>query len=183
MTQPALSLTESQTLQALGQFLVAVLPTGTAIVVGQDNRVASPQSANYAVMTPIMHTRLATNLTTYADGYLTSGPQTRADMQATMVTVQVDTFGPLSADNAQIIQTLFRSDWGVDQFATSGFDVTPLYTSEPRQMKFWDESSQVQQRWTTDCVCQTNPIVTVGQQFADQLAVGVIEVDAVYPPT
>lgn len=181
MTQPTLSLTESQTLQALGQFLVAVLPTGTEVVVGQDNRVASPQSANYAVMTPILRTRLATNLTTYTDGFLTSGPQTRADTQATQVTIQVDTFGPLSGDHAQLIQTMFRSDWGVDQFATSGFDVTPLYTSEPRQMKFWDESSQVQQRWTTDMVCQCNPIVTVPQDFADQVAVGVISVDVSYP--
>jgi hypothetical protein len=99
-----------------------------------------------------------------------------------MVTIQVDTFGPLSGDHAQIIQTLFRSDWGVDQFATSGFDVTPLYTSEPRQMKFNDESSQVQQRWSIDLQLQASPIVTVPQDFADQLAVGVISVDASYPP-
>lgn len=182
MTQPILSLTESQTLQAVGQFLVAVLPTGTDVVVGQDNLVASPQSANYAVMTPILRTRLATNLTTYSDGF-PSNPQIRQDLQATQVTVQVDVFGPLSADNAQVIQTLFRSDWGVDQFTTSGFDVTPLYTSEPRQMKFTDESHQVQQRWSLDVVCQCNPVVTVSQDFADELVVGVIEVDAAYPPT
>jgi hypothetical protein len=174
-------LTESNTLQALGNFLVAVLPTGTEVVVGQDNRVASPQSANYAVMTPILRTRLATNLTAYTDTY-PGTTQTRQDMQATQVTVQVDTFGPLSGDHAQIIQTMFRSDWGVYQFASSGLDVTPLYTSEPRQMKFWDESSQVQQRWTTDVVCQCNPIVTVPQDFAGEIVVGVIEVDAAYPP-
>lgn len=181
MTQPTLSLTESQTLQALGQFLVAVLPVGTEVVAGQDNRVASPQAANYAVMTPILRTRLATNLTTYSDGF-PSNPTTRQDAQATQVTVQVDVFGPLSADNAHLIQALLRSDWGVDQFATSAFDVTPLYTSEPRQMKFTDESHQVQQRWSLDAVLQCNPIVTVPQDFADQLAVGVISVDEAYPP-
>lgn len=179
MTQPTLTLTESQTLQALGQFLVAILPTGTQIVAGQDNRVAAPQAANYAVMTPIMRTRLATNLTTYTDGF-PSNPETRQDVQATQVTIQVDTFGPLSADNAHVIQTLFRSDWAVDQFATSGFDVTPLYTSDPRQMKFTNESHQVEQRWTIDAVLQTNPVVTVTQDFADELVVGVIEVDAAY---
>lgn len=180
MTQPTLSLTESNTLQAVGNFLVAILPTGTDIVVGQDNRVASPQSTNYAVMTPIMHTRLATNLTAYTDTF-PGTTQTRQDTQATMVTIQVDTFGPLSADLAQLIQTLFRSDWGVDQFATSGFDVTPLYTSEPRQMKFWDESSQVRQRWSIDLMCQTAPVVTVPQDFAGELVVGIVEVDAAYP--
>lgn len=180
MTQPTLSLTESNTLQALGNFLVSVLPTGTAVVVGQDNLVASPQAANYAVMTPILRTRLATNWTDYSDGY-PSNPQTRADTHATQVTVQVDTFGPASADNAHLIQTLLRSDWGADQFVTSGFGVSPLYTSDPRQLKFTDESSQVQQRWSTDCVLQVNPTVTVPQQFADQLAVGVIDVQATYP--
>lgn len=182
MSQPTLSLTESQTLQALGQFLVAVLPTGTDIVAGQDNRVASPQAANYAVMTPIGRARLATNLTTYTDGF-PSDPMTRQDTQATQVTVQVDTFGPLSADNAHLIQTLLRSDWACDQFATYGFDVTPLYTSEPRQMPFTDESRQVQQRWSIDCYLQCNPVVTVSQEFADQLAVGVISVDVQYPPS
>lgn len=180
MTQPTLSLTESQTLQALGQFLVAVLPTGTAVVVGQDNRVPAPQSANYAVMTPILRARLATNLTAYTDTYPGS-TQTRQDTQATQVTIQVDTFGPLSADNAQIITTLFRSEWGVDQFASYGFDVSPLYTSDPRQMKFTNESAQVEQRWSLDAVLQANPVVTVPQDFAGELVVGVINVDSAYP--
>lgn len=181
MTQPTLSLTESNVLQALGTFLTAVLPTGTDIVVGQDNRVAAPTATNYAVMTPIMRTRLATNLTTYADGYPTD-PETRADTQATMLTIQVDTFGPASGDNAQLIQTLLRSDWACDQFAGYDFDVTPLYTSEPRQMKFTNESMQVEQRWTIDVQLQANHVVTVPQEFAGEIVAGVISVDAAYPP-
>lgn len=180
MTQPTLSLTESQTLQSLGTFLVAVLPTGTDVITAQDNRVPAPSAANYAVMTPILRTRLATNLTEYTDTYPGS-TQTRQDTQATQVTIQVDTFGPLSADNAQVITTLFRSDWGVDQFASYGFDVSPLYTSEPRQMKFNNESAQVEQRWSLDAVMQANPVVTVAQDFAGELVAGVINVDAVYP--
>jgi hypothetical protein len=181
VTQPTLSITESNVLQALGQFLVAILPTGTAIVVGQDNRVPMPQAANYAVMTPITRTRLATNLTEYTDGF-PSNPQIRQDTQATNIGVQVDTFGPLSGDHAQILATMFRSDWGVDQFGAMALGVTPLYTSEPRQMKFNDESHQVQQRWTTDVYAQIDPIVTVTQDFAAELVVGVIEVDAAFPP-
>jgi len=180
MTQPTLSITESNALQALGQFLVAVLPTGTAIVVGQDNRVPLPQATNYAVMTPITRTRLATNLTEYTDGF-PSDPQTRQDTMSTNLMIQVDTFGPLSGDNAQILATMFRSDWGVDQFEAMALGVTPLYTSEPRQMKFLDESHQIQQRWTTDCDVQVDPIVTVPQDFAAELVAGVIEVDAAYP--
>jgi hypothetical protein len=180
VTQPTLSLTESQTLRALGTFLVAVLPTGTPVVVGQDNRVPAPQAANYAVMTPIGRARLSTNLTTYTDDY-PGTTQTRQDEQDTQVTIQVDTFGPLSADNAHIVQTLLRSDWACDQFEARGFGVTPLYTSEPRQMKFTNESHQVEQRWTLDVQLQVNPIITVPQQFAGEIAVGLIEVDTTYP--
>jgi len=182
MTQPTLNLTESSVLQALGTFLVAILPTGTDVVTAQDNRVPAPQAANYAVMTPILRTRLATNETTYTDNF-PGTTQTRQDTQATQLTVQVDTFGPASGDNAQLLATLLRSDWACDQFAGYGFDVSPLYTSEPRQMKFLNESVQIEQRWTTDVVLQADIAVTVPQQFADQLAIGVVEVDAAYPPT
>ncbi len=181
MTQPILTLTESNTLQALGQFLTAVLPTGTPIVVGQDNRVAPPSAANYAVMSrPLARARLATNLTTYTDTYPGS-TQTRADTQATQLMVQVDVYGPLSADNAQTITTMFRSDWGVDQFASSGFDVTPLYCDDARQSPFHDASNQVEERQIIGCYLQVNPTVTVPQDFAGELVVGVINVDATYP--
>lgn len=181
MTQPTISQTESQCLQALGQFLVAVLPTGTTVVTGQDNRVPAPQATNYAVMTPITRQRLATNLTTYSDGF-PSGPQIRQEAQSTDVGIQVDIFGPQSADNAQLVSTLFRSDWGVDQFGAMVLGVTPLYTSDPRQLKFTNEGHQVEQRWMVDCELQVDPIVTVSQDFADELAVGLINVDATYPP-
>jgi hypothetical protein len=181
VTAPTLSLTESQTLTALGNFLVAIMPAGTTVVVGQDNRVPAPTADNYIVMTPILKTRLATNLTAFTDGY-PSNPQTRADMQPTQVTVQIDIHGPLAADNAQVFTTLFRSSYGCDQFATSGFDVTPLYTSEPRQIPFVNEGRQVEKRYTVDANLHCNPVVTTAQDFADHLTVGVINVDATYAP-
>lgn len=181
MTQPTISLTEGNALQALGTFLVAILPSGTDVVAAQDNRVPAPQAANYAVMTPIGRTRLATNETAYTDNF-PGTTQTRQDTQATQLAIQVDTFGPASADNAQLLSTLLRSDWACDQFSAYAFAVSPLYTSEPRQMKFNNESMQVEQRWTTDVYLQADIAVTVPQQFADELSVGLIEVDAAYPP-
>lgn len=41
-------------------------------------------------------------------------------MQPTEVTVQLDVHGPNSSDNAQIITTLFRDDYAVEQFKTLG---------------------------------------------------------------
>lgn len=90
-------------------------------------------------------------------------------LQPTKVTVQLDVHGPSSADNTQTITTLFRDQYAIDQFATSGFDVTPLYHSEPRQVPFIDAEQQYEDRWTVDVAMQANPIITVPQQFAAQL--------------
>jgi hypothetical protein len=104
-------------------------------------------------------------------------------LQPIKFTAQLDIHGPASADNVQIITTVFRDDYGVEQFAASGFDVTPLYHGEPRQMPFENGEQQIEERWVVDVVMQCNPILTVPQQFAGQLNAELIEVDAAYPPT
>ena len=88
---------------------------------------------------------------------------TTNSLAATQVTVQLDVHGPVSADNAQIITTLLRDDYAVQQFATSGFDVTPLYASDPRQMPFLNGEQQYEIMQTIDAVLQANPIVAVSQ--------------------
>ncbi|WP_321905128.1 phage neck terminator protein [Paraburkholderia tropica] len=90
-------------------------------------------------------------------------------LQATQVTVQVDVYGPDSADYAQIITTVFRDAYGADLFSSSGFDVTPLHADEANQMPLIDGEAQFEDRWTIRCVMQCNPILTVPQQFADEL--------------
>lgn len=95
----------------------------------------------------------------------------RAVMQPVEVTVQIDIHGPSSADNAQIITTLLRDEYAFDQFAASGFDVSPLYANDPRQMPFSNGEQQIENRWVVDAVLQCNPVLTVPQQFADELEV------------
>ncbi len=59
----AISPTQSNLTEALGQFLVATLGlTPAQIIVGQQNRVPEPQSTDFVVMTPIRFERLATNI-------------------------------------------------------------------------------------------------------------------------
>ena len=176
-----LTLTESQTFTALRAFLLGVLPAGVEVIRGQDNRVPEPKGADFVLMTPTLRERLETNITSVLDPYPALGGA-RADRQATRVTVQLDVHGPNSADNVQIVSTLFRSDYATTQFATSGFDVTPLYTSEPHQMPFVNGEQQVEMRWTVDVVMQANPSVTTPQDFAGKLGIGIINVDVVYPP-
>lgn len=103
-------------------------------------------------------------------------------LQPVKFTVQLDIHGDLGADNAHIISTLFRDDYGVQLFKSSGFDVTPLYATEAKQLPFLNGEQQIESRWTMDIVVQCNPVVTVPQQFADQLAINIINVDAIYPP-
>lgn len=102
-------------------------------------------------------------------------------LQPVKFTIQLDIHGELGADNAHIISTLFRDDYGVQLFKSSGYDVTPLYASEAKQLPFLNGEQQIESRWVMDITVQCNPIVIVPQQFADALTVGLINVDATYP--
>lgn len=108
---------------------------------------------------------------------------TQGMLQATKVTMQLDLYGPASSDNAQIVTTAFRDSYAVDQFSSSGYDVSPLYADDAQQMPLIDAESQYEDRWTIKCQLQCNPIVILPQQYASQLDVAVINVDATYPPT
>jgi hypothetical protein len=176
----------SETIAALRAFLLSVLPLGVEVIRAQDNQVPQPLAADFVVMTIIGRARLATNTVTYDDG----GPglaQERHALQPTQVTVQLDIHGPESSNTVQIISTLFRDGYGCDQFTASGFDVQPLFCSDPRQAPFLNESQQVESRWTIDAVMQANPVVTSPQEFAADLRLGPVgavkEVDAEFPPT
>ena len=180
-----INLTESQCFQALGDFITGLVPAGVEVRRAQGNRVAEPAGANFILMTEMGRVRLETNIEDYEDGFL-AAPQTPGVlnlMQPTQFTVQIDAHGPGAAENIQIFTTAFRSSYAVDAFAATGFDVTPLYTGEPHQAPYVNAEQQVEPRWSVDAVLQVNPVVTVGQQFAGSLAIGLIDVDVVYPAT
>lgn len=190
---PTLSLSESQTMTALRSFLLGVLAPGVEVVAGQDNRVAEPVGTDFVVMTPTMRERIETNVVTTLDGLLLAMPVpgTRMDLQPVKFTVQIDVHGPLGSDNAQVITTLFRSEYGANAFAASGFDVTPLYAGEPHQTPFLNGEQQQEDRWSIDAVMQCNPIVTTAQDFAAAISIsatvpgagpgGLINVDVIFP--
>lgn len=97
--------------------------------------------------------------------------------QDTAATVQLDVHGPASADNVQRITTLFRDDYGCQDFEASGFAIQPLYTSEPAQTPFFNGEQQVEYRWTVDAVLEIRPIVQHPQEFADEVEVALDPVD------
>ena len=115
-----------------------------------------------------------------------SGPVycgTKAMMQPQQMTVQVDIHGPASADNASRIATQWFDETGVQACLDQGAIIAPLYANPPRQIPFVNDQDQWEERWVVELVLQASPIVTVTQQFADALVLGLIEIDATYPPT
>lgn len=160
-----ISITESNILTALGNFLVGALPAGVTIVRGQDNQVVEPLD-DFVVMTPMLRNRLATNV----DSWLyVAAPTTLAHLQSVQVTVQIDVYGPNSGDYSQIVSTLLRDAYACDVFEASGFDIQPLYAGDPTQRPFINGEGQYENRWGVDAVLQANPIVSSPQDFANVL--------------
>jgi hypothetical protein len=234
---------QSQTAPPLNSVPAMItLYNGVEVIKAQDNRVPEPTVPDFVTMTPIMQSRLETNVDTYQDvsftasisgtmmtvsaiafgqialgqtvfgvgvststkiigfetgsggigtylistgqtvasGKMSSGGQTL--LQPTKVTIQLDVHGPNSAENAQTISTLFRDEIGVQLFKTSGFDVTPLYCSDPRQLPFENENQQIENRWVIDVHMQTNQAIAgVPQQFADEVTLTVNQVESEFP--
>lgn len=223
-----LSITEANVFKALGDFISSVVPTGTKVVRGQQNRVPEPPDVNHVVMWPITKTRLATNVDDYTDiafhgsisgttlsvssviqgtvavglyldaENITQGTHitalgahpnefvvapsqtlissviqagTKDHMQSTQIVIQVDVHGPASGDNAQRISTLLRDEYATESFSSSGFDISPLYSNDARQIPFTNGEQQLEEKWTIEVVLQANPIVSVPQQFFDTATV------------
>lgn len=110
------------------------------------------------------------NAQTVAPGLIASGSANM--VQPTQLTFQIDAHGPLSADFAQTISTLFRDEYAVEQFAELNAAICPLYAGDPRQMPFTNAEDQIELRWVFDAVLQVNQAVVVtGQQFASQIEI------------
>lgn len=171
------SITESNVVEALGLFLQNILPNGTTVVRGQQNRVAEPAGTNFAVMWPLSQERIATNTDSYTSTL-------RNVVYAMKVTVQVDIHGVASAENAVLLSTLARDEYGVNFFASEtigSLGIQPLYASDPRQMPYQDGEQQMEEKWTVEVTLQSNPVIAVPQDSANQLEVQTIKNATTYP--
>lgn len=164
-----LSITEDQVLDALGEFLAVALP-GVPVSRGQANRVPEPLGPNFVIVTPMQ--RLMLSATTHewraADDAIDVQRQTRADLQ-------VDLYGPQSTDLAQIMTTLLRDDFAVEQMEGTG--VRPLYCDDGRQMPLVNGEAQYEDRWMVRVSLQINPVVSTPAQFADSVRVQIVKAD------
>jgi hypothetical protein len=166
----------------LRAFILTIVPAGTEVIQGLDNRVPPPEGP-YVVMTEILQQRLATNEAAYTDTGNPGPPEdqgTRAVQEQTQVDVQLDFYGDTAADNAKMVSKLLRDDYGCEQLQPVA---APLYADQARQMPYKTGEEQYNRRWTVLASLQYNPVTTLPQQFADAADVEVINVDERYPPT
>lgn len=82
--------TQDDILTTLRSFLLAILPSGTDVILAQVNRVPEPSDVNFVIMTPIRRRRLATNITEADDVAFTGS------IAGTTLTVSAVEFGALS---------------------------------------------------------------------------------------
>lgn len=114
----------------------------------------------------------------------------RLDLEPIEWTVQCDIHGPMSGDNTRVVDTLFRSEYGVLAVGgvspgdlvedTSSLVLTPLYSSDPVQTPFENAEQQIEYRWSMDLTLQMNVVVSTTQQFADKLKVHTVEAAVIY---
>lgn len=172
--------TQEDAFQAVRAFLLDILPAGTEVIIAEVNRVPAPQSDDYAVMTPLRHTRLSTNVRSSE----LAPPSNQVNVrQAVEHVIQLNVYGPASSDNATVITTLFRDQYAIDKLAAISADIVPLYADDARQAAFVDGETQYEVSWQIELAIQVNQTVTITEQHAAVAAVTVVSVDATYPPS
>jgi hypothetical protein len=120
---------------------------------------------------------------TVASEVLSSGAKSATQNAEVVVQLDFHSASGAGADMAQTASTLLRDEYGVRLFADQIPAIAvPLYADDPAQRPFFNEQQQVEWRWVLDAHLQVNQTVSVPQQYADQIQVTVIDVDAAYPP-
>jgi hypothetical protein len=180
-----LSLTETQIIAALRSVMLDLLPDGMEVIRTEINRVPEPTGPDYATLTPTLRERIETNIDSFIDSQIagpTATPGRRDSLIPTRITIQIDVYGPASADNAQILYTALRDEYATIAFNALAADVQPLYADEPRQSAFDNGEQQTEFRWSLDMVLQANIIVSTPQDFADEVVIDVqVPVDQIIP--
>ncbi len=157
---------------ALKAFLHNVLPTlsNRQVVAGQNNNVPMPPGPNFVVIIPAGRIWLSTTKHDYFpdDNQRDTTLQVRGEFN-------VSFYGPQAMDFAQTYAMLFRDLYGCDFLRT--YQVQPLWAADARQLPLIDDAKQYEQRYMVQTHVQFNPTVSTAQQFADTLAITILEAD------
>ncbi|VVE82844.1 phage neck terminator protein [Pandoraea sputorum] len=181
-----ISVSQSDVMTAVRSFLLGVVPNGVEVVQGYDNRLPAPTGPNYVQFWMVGNTRLSTNWNEYVGNTQPLPDPQDGKMQARMGTearVQIDFYGPAAQEYADMVATLWRDDYACQAFATINPEIQPLHVDDAKNMPIVDGESQYEQRFMVEASLQFNPVTSVPQDFAEELAIEeFINVDAAYPP-
>lgn len=166
------SIDETQLFTALRSFLLELVDC--PVYRGPLNRTAMPVG-DFIVMNPAGQTSLSTNVTAYTD-------TTKSVVRSTQWSAQLDCYGALSGDRAQVIATMIRDPWACERFAALDPDVQPLHATDAKQLPLVTGEHQYEKRWTLEVSLTYKPAVTVAQESATELDIEFIEVDERYKP-
>ena len=157
------SITIDTAIDALADFLQP-FAAASEIVRAQVNRTSMP-TGDCVVLTELLSVDLAVPyVDLIASGVAATGRQ-RFD-------VQVDFYGASAGDQCRSVMNAFRTGWGFDSFPNG---IKPLYTSDGVQSPLVSGEQQWVSRWTLTVSLQYNPVVTLPQQSADELAPNTID--------
>ena len=175
----AVSITIEDVYTKLRTLVLDVVPVGTEVVQGLGNGVPMPAgstSSGFVAMTANLFNPHRTPQESW--DRVAVNPTQIAIEQGTLIRVQLDCYGPLSANWAVMLMTILRSDYGVRLL---GPDVTPLYADNPMQAALINGEELYEQRWIVGANLQYNPVIMTAAEFAATLEVDIIEVDEAYP--
>lgn len=200
MSQPRYSRLETNVDTSADALFTGSIAGTTLTITGVDSRfptaelavgttVFGPGIAANTVITALgtgtgqLGTYVVNNSQNVASGPVSAGT-TSVQMNA-LARVQLDFHSndQTSADLANVVSTLMRDQYAIDQFAnqTPHFDVTPIHADDAAQRPFLNDSQQVEFRWVVEALLQANIVITVPQQFADTAALSLKSVFAEFP--
>lgn len=166
-------ITEDTLMAAVRAFLIGLELTGVDpddVIQAQANRVPEPKAENFVLMTPTYRRRVATNVETWETAPDPApAPDTLRMQRNTEVTVQLDIHGPAGADNAAVIATTWRSDYGCRTIDPT--ICQPLYATDGHQAPFINAEKQYEYRWIMSLLMQANMAVSTQAEFADSIGV------------
>lgn len=167
--------TESQIFTALRTWLLTIVPAGVEVIGAFNNRVPEP-AGEYVMMSPATKERLSTDVIEYTDSPELLPPvELKSFSQSAQINIQVDCYGTTSGDWTDAMTTLFRSEAGVEAFASSS--LTPLWHDQPQHIALVDGEEQYEHRWMTVLHFQVTYTVNTSAQFMDEVTVKTVNVD------
>lgn len=163
---------------AMESFLSGILPENVVVIRGLPNRAAMPPTTPGFVSMQAMFTeRLHWGIDTYTEGGV-DPPVDYTIQQSLDIAFQIDCYGKDSGSWAAIVTAAFNDTYGCNAL---GPDCQPLYCNEGRMMPLTNEELEYEERWNLDGHLQWNPVMTVLQEYADELNLTLRDVNVEFP--